>query len=207
MKIILLVLLSLFAGAFGSSSTSVIELVKNHFDPIFQQTYQRLNLVVFQFAQKLFDRPKTRQVGSIFVTPAPWVNDLFGSLNPIAVQWNSLISNFFSNIPTIFQPKSRSFFDINGVKKNLEDDLTLFLNQLEHFFTVEIERVLLSLLQKYYPNDWFTFPFVKFTDLQGDINKIFNQTETLLNEDLVIMMDGIEKFWNEFKSRLLTVSY
>lgn len=186
---------------------SIREYLSLHFQPIFDNTWHDLNILVFRLAEQLFLRLSIGSARTEIFPTAPWVADVFGGMNSIATHWNSQIFNFFNNISTIVVPKGRSIDDpIATIEQTLNEALTNLLRKLQDFFVVEVEVLLLSLLEKYSSIDlnkaqtaWNDL----FSDFRSQVKQIFDTNEKLFFEELDRTIHLAVTMWNDLKDRII----
>ncbi|CAF0815121.1 unnamed protein product [Adineta ricciae] len=219
MKTILLIFVTLFALAFASPVTpvkppSIIESLSHllyiHLNPTFQGTLQQLIQLVFQFGERLFQPVDQRPTRSNGPVPAQWVSQLFGEVNSIATQWNNQVTQFFTNIPTIFEKHSRSFFSLSTITHTLYDAVEILINELKEFFVNRIRQVMLSMMDKQgvkqqkggRASGEFSFE-IFFNVFQQQVSTIFEQAKGQLIANIDNAIHFVETYWHDLKDGIL----
>lgn len=213
MRLILIVLIS-FLSISSVSSSSIInpisDLFYTYLNPIFQSTLERLTRLVFELTEKLSQHI---QYNSARINPpitAPWVSQVFGGMNSVATQWNNQIADFFSNIPTIIEQKSRSAVNYAIVKETLYKAVENLLGTLKSLFVNNINRLMLSIVNDLKLSNTIGLQYTQqnFDDLlnifQRQVSDIFDETQTQLNITIDNAIQFIVTYWNHLKQRIFS---
>jgi hypothetical protein len=208
MKLILLILTTYFTLSFASplTASSIIDplsqLLYIQLNPVFQNTLQQLTQLVYGLAEKLSQIIEHRSVHSKSILPAPWVTQLFGGMNSISTQWNNHVTDFFTNIPTIFEKTGRSLLNFSIIKNTLHEAVSNLLEVLKKLFFNNINQSLISIINEF---NLITSHRGEF-DLDAIINtfqqessNVFGKTTEQLNRTVDDAIDIILMYWNDLK--------
>ncbi len=205
MKLSFIILTTFFTLTFASPvsiidssliTDNLSELLYNNLNPIFQNTFQQLTELIFEFSEK-FSQIKLSRSDS--VKPAEWVSQLFNGTNSIGAQWNSHITDFFGNIPTVFENNDRSLFDFSLIKTKLYIAVKNLLIKLKQLFDNNINQLWILFINEFKltKSDFD----VLSNDFQQQVSGVFNNTKEELNQTIDDLIDSILTYWNDLKDR------
>ncbi|CAF1195940.1 unnamed protein product [Rotaria sordida] len=210
--------MTLFTIIFASSvptiqSTSIIDsivqLLYIYLNPIFQTTLKQLTQLVFELGEKLSQNIPYELGRSNKATPAPWVSQLFGGVNSIATQWNNQITQFYTNIPTIFERNGRTLLNFSTIKQTLYNAVDNLLGDLKKLFIDNISETILSIfnrfdLMEFINGERAIFNIQNSLDVfQQKVSDIFDKTKEQLNRTIDDAINFVLTFWDGVKERLL----
>jgi hypothetical protein len=211
MKLTLIILSICFALTLASplsiqKPSSIIELTSQllytHLNPIFQNTFQQLTQLVYKLGEKVSENIQSRLIRSNPVKPAPWVSEIFGGANLITTQWNNHISQFFTNIPTIFETNGRSLFNIETSKQKLHVAVQNLLEKLKNLVVNDINQSIISTINKYSLLESIDLDGLLLT-FQREVSDVFDKTKEQLNLTIDNSISFILTVWNGFKGQFI----
>ncbi|UJR26234.1 hypothetical protein I4U23_007577 [Adineta vaga] len=219
MKTILIICMTFFALVCASSPSTTIKppsiidslshLLYIHLNPTFQNTLQELIQLFFEFGDRLFRTIEYRSTRSNPVAPAPWVSQLFGEVNGIATQWNNHVTQFFTNIPTIFEKNSRSLFNFSSIKQALYDAVAIVLHELKQLFVNNVNGVMISIINKYdlqhmmgRKREEMNFDIL-FNVFQQQVSGVFEKMKEQLDQNIDNAINFFVTYWNGLKDLII----
>ena len=207
MKLTLIILATLFAVTFASpiKPASIIDSLSHllyiHLNPIFQNTLQQLTQLVYELGEKLSQTIEYQSIPSNRINPAPWFSEMFGEMNSIATQWNNQVSQFFTNIPTIFENHGRSLFNFSIIKQKLHETVANLLEELRKLFINNINK--LNLMETIGRKRGEFHIDALFNAFQQQVSGVFEKTKEQLNDSVDHAIDVILIYWNDLKDRVV----
>lgn len=212
----LIILMSFFTLTFATSepavqSTSIIDSISQilyiYLNPIFQNTLTELTQLVFDFSEKIFENYGVIRVDKN--VPATWVSQLFGGVNSISTQWNNQITDFFTNIPTIFENPGRSSFNFSTIKQSLYKAVEDLLEKLKGLTINTINQMVISTFGDINlsasigrKRESFTIDQL-FNVFQHQVSNMFDKTQEQLNQKIDNAIDVVLTYFNHIKDRFL----
>ncbi|CAF0909436.1 unnamed protein product [Adineta steineri] len=183
---------------------SLSQLLYTHLNPIFQNTLQQLIELVFKFGERIFENIQSRLARSAPPIPAQWVQELFGEVNSVATQWNQHVTQFFSNIPTIFEKHGRSSINFSSIKQSLYDAIASLLDKLKKLFVNDINQIFILLINKYNLMESMSRTYNDLLNVfQQQVSSVFDKSQEQLIDNINIAINFIVSLWNDVKTQLI----
>lgn len=184
---------------------SISQLLYVYLSPTLQNTLQQLVTIILGLGDSLALDAAIGSSRSNGISPAPWVSQLFGEVASVTNLWNNHVSQFFTNIPTIFEKTARGLFDFSVVKQKLHEAVAVLADELKTLFVNYATPKLAALFDSFArprqaassPGDTFAIAFLP------QVSAVFEQLKEQLSNNLDNAIHFIVTYWNELKDRLL----